>query len=374
MTSLFLYGTLRHEPLLAAVAGGPVPVRDAVMPGHIAVHAGTESFPILVARAGAEAPGLLAEFDDEQIARLTFYEGPEGYALKQVGVLVDGSPVTAFAFLPEAAPWPPGKDWDFAQWQESWGAIITRAATEMMAARAHGQSAQEVDARLDIILARAQAHENTIKWQRPRTVGVPMGRDRATLHETRPQHLGFFTLDTLSVRHDRFDGGSPLDIERTIFNAGEAVTLLPYDPQSDQVLLLEQFRAAPFAKGDPEPWLLEPIAGIVDAGETVEQSARREAVEEAGLRVGEIHFVARYYPSPGATAQVLYSYVGIADLSDEVATGGGLAHEGEDIAVHVVPYEVAHRMLETGELAAAPMILSMQWLAMNRDRLRAEAS
>ena len=157
------------------------------------------------------------------------------------------------------------------------------------------------------------------------------------------------------------------------FGRGEAVTLLPYDPVRDRVLLLEQFRAAPFAQGDPEPWLLEPIAGIVDAGESVEASAHREAQEEAGITVDSLVFISRYYPSPGATAQVLYSYAGIADLPDDLASTGGLSDEGEDIAVHLVSFADAMAMLESGEIAVAPLVISLQWLAANRARLRASA-
>ena len=253
-------------------------------------------------------------------------------------------------------------------WQETWGAITTRAAAEMMDAMSLGQTADEVDARHGMITSRAQAYENTARWQRPRTVGRPMGRGKVEHVGTTLNHLGFFTLETLGLRHARFDGGQDLEIARAVFRAGEAVTLLPYDPVRDRVLLVEQFRAAPFAQGDAEPWLLEPIAGIVDAGETVEASARREAVEEAGLTVGDMHFVSRYYPSPGATAQVLYSYVAIADLPDDLEQTGGLADEGEDIAVHLVSFDHAMQMLDSGEIAVAPLILSLQWLATHRER------
>jgi nudix-type nucleoside diphosphatase (YffH/AdpP family) len=115
----------------------------------------------------------------------------------------------------------------------------------------------------------------------------------------------------------RFDGDAQRDVRRAVFRVTDAATVLPYDPVRDRILLLEQLRFGPLAQGDPAPWLLEPVAGLIDAGETPEETARREAAEEAGLVIGDLHFVARYYPSPGGVSQVLYSYIGLADLPDE---------------------------------------------------------
>jgi hypothetical protein len=101
-----------------------------------------------------------------------------------------------------------------------------------------------------------------------------------------------------------------------------------------------------------------------------EASARREAAEEAGLALGDLHFVARYYPSPGGVSQVLFSYVGIADLPDEAAGLGGHAEEDEDILGHVIGFDQAMELMEKGDLVNAPAIVSLQWLAVHRDRLR----
>lgn len=374
MSLFFFYGTLRHRPLLELVAGAAVDTVPASLPGHAVIHAGQEPFPILVPRDGAVAPGCLVSLSAEQQARVAFYEGPDDYALREMQVETEDGTVTAHIYWPNADRWPAaadrGADWDLEAWRATSAPITMHAVTEVMAA--YGlQSAAEVDARYKIIMARAQAAQNTSAWVRPRTIGTAMGRDAVELLDRHYEHLGFFTLEHLHMRHARFDGGPAMEIERTVFSAGEAVTLLPYDPVRDRVLLLEQFRTAPYAKGDPEPWLLEPIAGIVDAGDTIENNARREAIEEAGLSVDTLHFVSRYYPSPGATAQVFYSYVATADLTDELATYGGLVDEGEDIAVHLVPFKDAMAMMESGEIAVAPLIISLQWLATHRASLRA---
>jgi ADP-ribose pyrophosphatase len=123
----------------------------------------------------------------------------------------------------------------------------------------------------------------------------------------------------MDLSHRRFDGGmSPL-ITREIFISGDAVTVLPYDPVRDRVLLIEQFRTGALGRGDPLPWQLEAIAGRIDPGEAPEDAARREAVEEAGLMLGRLEPVAEYYPSPGAMTEYIYSYVALCDLPDGVA-------------------------------------------------------
>lgn len=74
--------------------------------------------------------------------------------------------------------------------------------------------------------------------------------------------------------------------------------VLTYDPVHDRVLLVEQFRAGPLARQEENPWRLEPIAGLIDRGETPEEAGLREAHEEAGLTLSRLELVARSYPSP----------------------------------------------------------------------------
>jgi 8-oxo-dGTP pyrophosphatase MutT (NUDIX family) len=116
--------------------------------------------------------------------------------------------------------------------------------------------------------------------------------------------------------------------------------------------------------------LLEAIAGRVDPGETPQEAARREAVEEAGLALGELLEVASYYPSPGAKAEYLYSYVALTDLPD--GTGGtfGLATEAEDIRSHLISFDQLMALVRSGEAANAPLILTALWLERERSRLR----
>src|SRR5690606_28411249 len=107
---------------------------------------------------------------------------------------------------------------------------------------------------------------------------------------------GFYNLDRFRLRHRLFRGGMGAEIERELFVRHDAVCVLPYDPQRDEVVLVEQFRMGAMARGD-SPWLVETVAGLIDKDEQPEEVARREAVEEAGLEIGELWPVTAYYPS-----------------------------------------------------------------------------
>jgi 8-oxo-dGTP pyrophosphatase MutT (NUDIX family) len=101
-----------------------------------------------------------------------------------------------------------------------------------------------------------------------------------------------------------------------------------------------------------------------------ESAARREAREEAGLELGRMEPVAAYYTTPGYAAERVTSFVGEADLG---AAGGlfGVAHEHEDIRAFAVPLDEALAAVAQGEVDNAPAVLTLFWLAGNRDRLRA---
>ncbi len=200
--------------------------------------------------------------------------------------------------------------------------------------------------------------------------GLRLGSGAVEAGTVEPSHAGFFALDLWHLRHRRFDGTmSPL-LVREVFVAGDAVTVLPYDPVRDRVLLVEQVRMGPLGRGDPLPWQLEAIAGRIDPGETPEAAARREAVEEAGLVLGALEKVAEYYPTPGAVTEYLYSYVGLCDLPDGVAGVFGAAEEAEDIKGHLLSFDRLVEVMGAGEIGNAPLLLTVLWLQRERGRLR----
>lgn len=192
--------------------------------------------------------------------------------------------------------------------------------------------------------------------------------DAATLSLERP-YVGFFALERYRVQHRRFDDSLSASLDRLVFASGDAVTVLPYDPRRDRVLLIEQFRAGPYARKDRLPWCLEAIAGRCEADEDVEETARREAQEEAGLDLGRLERVLGYYTTPAIAAEHITAFVGEADLGEEHGFFG-LETEHEDIRAFAVPRAEALAALASGEANNAPLALSLLWLELNAERLR----
>ena len=179
---------------------------------------------------------------------------------------------------------------------------------------------------------------------------------------------GFYQLDRLHLRHRLFAGGMGKLINRERFVRHDAVCVLPYDPQRDCVVLIEQFRVGALDKS-VNPWLIELVAGLIDKDEQPEEVARREAVEEAGLELAELWPLTQYYPSPGGSDERVHLYVGRCDSR---GAGGvhGLEEEGEDIRVLVWSLDEALAALDDGRIDNAASIIALQWLALNRDKVR----
>lgn len=188
--------------------------------------------------------------------------------------------------------------------------------------------------------------------------------------EETPVYEGFFKLTRLRLRHTLFLGGWSQDLIRELFHRGACVAVLPYDPVNDTVVLIEQFRVGAL-NFKTDPWLLEIIAGAVEEGESPHQVARREALEEAGCEIKQLIEIAEFFTTPGAFGEKITLFCGIVD-----ATGldgfYGLEEEDEDIRVEVVGYDEAWGMLENGSIDSAIPIIALQWLKMNRERLRLE--
>ncbi|EKY3223690.1 ADP-ribose diphosphatase [Cronobacter dublinensis] len=183
-------------------------------------------------------------------------------------------------------------------------------------------------------------------------------------------YRGFFSLDLYRFRHRLFNGEMSGEVRREIFERGHAAVLLPFDPVRDEVVLIEQIRIAAFDTSDT-PWLLELVAGIIEPGETVEEVARREAMEEAGLDVGRVKKFMSYLASPGGTSERLSLLVGEVDAT--TAQGiHGLADENEDIRVHVVSREQAYLWVEEGRIDNAASVIALQWLQLHHHALRNE--
>lgn len=179
---------------------------------------------------------------------------------------------------------------------------------------------------------------------------------------------GFFSAVRYHLEHTLFQGGWSKPLVREVFIRTPAVGVLLYDPARDEVVLVEQFRAGAFAAGE-QAWMLEVVAGVLDSGETPEDVARREAIEEADSDISMLLPITDYFSTPGACSERIWLYCGLTDSSN---AGGiyGLDSEGEDIRVHVLPATEAFIRMLNGETNNAATLIALQWLQLNRQSIR----
>ncbi|HUF86676.1 MAG TPA: gamma-glutamylcyclotransferase [Thermohalobaculum sp.] len=374
MKPIFFYGTLRDRASLEAVLGravGPAGLEPASVEGFTALRLVGEDYPVLVPAPGRRADGvLLGDASEAELDRIRFFEGAE-YAVAPITVATARGPVEAVHLRGTERARASSVEWDYGEWCRSHRATALESTREYMAQYGR-RSAAEIDAIWPAIRNRARQRARA-RAAEPRTGGIRTAfgpGDVETLACARA-YAGFVAVDELTLRHRRFDGGWSAPVSRSVVAYGDAVTVLPYDPRRDRVLLIEQFRPAPFARGDRNPWCIEVVAGRVDRPEPAAATARREAAEEAGLTLGRLAGIGSYYPTPGLDCENMTSFVGEAELE---GGGGlhGLAGEGEDIRSLVLSFDAAMAALAEGAVNTGPALVSLLWLAANRARLRAE--
>lgn len=181
-------------------------------------------------------------------------------------------------------------------------------------------------------------------------------------------YKGFFRLEKYQLQHTLFQGGWSEVITRELFMRGNCVAVLLYDPKRDEVVLIEQFRAGAILNPD-RAWLLEIVAGAIEEGETAEEVAYRESVEEAGCEIKDLSLISKFYTTPGGASERISLFLGIVD-TETVGGVHGLDHEDEDILVTTEKFDEVFQMVEDGRIESGIPIIAIQWLYINRDKLR----
>ncbi|MBV0893212.1 NUDIX domain-containing protein [Paracoccus sp. Z118] len=243
------------------------------------------------------------------------------------------------------------------EWPGDWHAELAAAIARHVIAQPPDRSPERIAARLPTIAG----------WCDSRLRGA----QRPAGHEGEPpvRHLAvsepyaaYFAVEEHRFQHRLHDGGWAAPVDRGVFVSGDAAVVLPWDPVRDRVLVVQQFRAGPAARHDPDPFVLEPVAGRIDAGETPEETMLREAVEEAGVTIDRLIPALHHYPTPGIAAEFIYCYVGIADLPDGCAGIGGLPEEGEDIRGILMDRAELTRLALSGGIVNGPLLILALWL------------
>ena len=188
--------------------------------------------------------------------------------------------------------------------------------------------------------------------------------------KSQPVYQGHYEVVQHTLRYRQFDEDwGPVLVREHVLRQ-EAVVVVLYDPNAKALVLVEQFRVGPLGESK-SPWLLELVAGLVDANETPDMTVRREVLEEAGCEVGRTFLICRCYPSPGGLSErtsLYYAPISVHGLAGQIH---GLAEEGENIKVHVFSLEEAAEWISGGQMTSATTVVGIQWLLLNHHKLPA---
>ncbi|WP_420547455.1 NUDIX domain-containing protein [Curvivirga sp.] len=193
-------------------------------------------------------------------------------------------------------------------------------------------------------------------------------RKDVTLHKKETLFKEYFQVDRYTFSHKSFDGQDVGPFTREIFERGHAAVCLPYDPVRNEIILIEQFRPGPFAAEDENCWCIETVAGIIDEGETGQDVAIRESIEEAGCKITKLFKTGLFYPTGGGSSETMECFVGICSTEN---AGGihGVEHEAENIRAFAVDFDHALQAALDGKFSNLALVATIQWLALKKSSL-----
>lgn len=185
-------------------------------------------------------------------------------------------------------------------------------------------------------------------------------------------YSNFVKVDTYTVRVQNFDASWTPPYTRDILSAGAsgtAAAILPYDPVNDTVILIEQFRLPALVRQRKSAWTLESVAGMIEIGDSANNTAIRETLEESGHDVQALEKVGEFLSSPGAFTEVMHCYIARITAGPS-GTMHGLSEEHENIKVHVLPLSEAIALADRGVIEDMKTSFLLNWLARHHKELR----
>jgi len=179
---------------------------------------------------------------------------------------------------------------------------------------------------------------------------------------------GYFRMIKYYFTHALFSGGRSQIIERELFERDTAVAVIPYDPVSDEIVLVEQIRVGTF-EHNVNPWMVELVAGMIEEGEQADDVAKRELAEETGLECQKLEKIMSYLVSPGGTSEKIELYIAQVDAAS-ASKIAGLEEEGEDIRTLRLSVTDVIEQLNQSRFQNGVTIVGLQWLALNHQRIK----
>lgn len=168
-----------------------------------------------------------------------------------------------------------------------------------------------------------------------------------------------FTYQTLNI-----NGQAGLQ-SREVYDRGNGATILLYNKERRTVILTRQFRMPTYVNGNPDGFLIECCAGLLDK-DNAEECIKRETEEETGFKVSAVKKVFEAYMSPGSVTEILYFFVAEYFAHMRVSGGGGIEEEQEHIEVLEISFENALQMIKTGEIKDGKTIMLLLYAQINQ--------
>ena len=176
-------------------------------------------------------------------------------------------------------------------------------------------------------------------------------------------HNGFFKMNEITLKYKKYDGSWSNEIKRELFGGAQVSAVLPYDPENKKIVLIQQFRPGTISR-DSNNYLDEIVAGIIDPGETPEDAAIRECLEETGCKVKNLRSIQGYFPAPGSSESFYHLFLAEVIAPDKEAIRG-LENENEDILVKSYTFEQVKEKMEKNEILNGLTLIALQWFFLN---------
>ncbi|MGN6638231.1 MAG: GDP-mannose pyrophosphatase NudK [Mucilaginibacter sp.] len=173
----------------------------------------------------------------------------------------------------------------------------------------------------------------------------------------------WYTLRKITYQYTNING-LPTVQSREAYDRGNGATILLYNKQNQTVILTRQFRMPTYVNGNPDGYLIETCAGLLDK-DNAEQCIKRETEEETGYKISQVQKVFEAYMSPGSVTELLYFFVAAYSKEMKIGDGGGLEEENENIEVLELPFSQAITMVNNGDIKDGKTIMLLQYALMN---------
>jgi ADP-ribose pyrophosphatase len=185
----------------------------------------------------------------------------------------------------------------------------------------------------------------------------------------------FFKVDEIVVAHKQRDGTMSSDQRRLVCERGDAVAALLYEPDTDTVIMVDQFKVPTLiARRRDNPattdgWIMEAVAGMIDIGETAEEAIIRETLEETGYRTSKPELICKFFSSSGGTSERIFLYFSEVGEADRIGEGGGVP--GEDVRVVRRSTHELFAQLERCQIEDPKLAIGAYWLQGHIGRVKA---